>query len=52
MTQTRRERQRDATREEILAAAWKQVGETGVVSLSLRAIRPPCTDISPAAMIW
>jgi AcrR family transcriptional regulator len=38
MTQSRRERLRDATREEILASAWKQVSETGAVSLSLRAI--------------
>jgi AcrR family transcriptional regulator len=38
MTQTRRERLRDATREEILATAWKQIGEQGVASLSLRAI--------------
>jgi AcrR family transcriptional regulator len=38
MTQTRRERQRDATREEIIATAWKQIGEQGVASLSLRAI--------------
>ncbi len=36
--QTRRERQRDATREEITATAWKQIAEHGVASLSLRAI--------------
>jgi len=48
MTQTRRERQRDATREEILAAAWKQVGETGVVSLSLRAIAREMEMTAPA----
>jgi AcrR family transcriptional regulator len=38
MMQTRRERQHEATREEILATAWKQIAEQGVVSLSLRAI--------------
>jgi AcrR family transcriptional regulator len=38
MTQTRRERQRDATREEILFTAWRQIAEQGVASLSLRAI--------------
>lgn len=38
MTQTRRERLREATREEILGTAWKQVAEQGVASLSLRAI--------------
>ena len=38
MTQTRRERVRDATREEILSTAWKQIGEVGAVGLSLRGI--------------
>jgi AcrR family transcriptional regulator len=38
MTQTRRERQREATREEILSTAWKQIAEQGAASLSLRAI--------------
>jgi AcrR family transcriptional regulator len=38
MTQTRRERQRDATREEILSTAWKQIGEMGATALSLRGI--------------
>jgi AcrR family transcriptional regulator len=38
MTQTRRERIREATIEEIKSTAWKQVGETGAASLSLRAI--------------
>ncbi len=38
MTQTRRERARDATREEILSTAWKQIGEVGAVGLSLRGI--------------
>ena len=38
MIQTRRERARDATREEILSTAWKQIGEVGAVGLSLRGI--------------
>ena len=38
MTQTRRERQRDATREEIMSTAWKQIGEVGASGLSLRGI--------------
>ena len=38
MAQTRRERARDATREEILTTAWKQIGEIGAVGLSLRGI--------------
>jgi AcrR family transcriptional regulator len=38
MALTRRERLREATREEIISTAWKQIGEQGVVSLSLRAI--------------
>jgi AcrR family transcriptional regulator len=38
MAQTRRERQRDSTREEIISTAWKQVGEVGAVGLSLRGI--------------
>lgn len=38
MTQTRRERLRLETIEEIKATAWKQIGELGAASLSLRAI--------------
>ena len=38
MTQTRRERIREATIDEIKSTAWKQVGETGAATLSLRAI--------------
>lgn len=38
MSQTRRERVREATREEILATAWKQIGEVGAAGLSLRGI--------------
>ena len=38
MTQTRRERLRLETTEEIKATAWKQIGEQGAASLSLRAI--------------
>lgn len=38
MPQTRRERLRVETSEEIKATAWKQIGEKGAASLSLRAI--------------
>ncbi|MFT3893621.1 MAG: TetR/AcrR family transcriptional regulator [Anaerolineales bacterium] len=38
MTQTRRERIRTETIDEIKATAWKQVAEQGAASLSLRAI--------------
>jgi AcrR family transcriptional regulator len=48
MAQTRRERQRDATREEILATAWKQIGEMGVTALSLRGIAREMGVTAPA----
>jgi AcrR family transcriptional regulator len=48
MTQTRRERKREATREEILVTAWKQIGETGAVALSLRAIAREMGVTAPA----
>lgn len=38
MPQTRRERVRDATRDEIITTAWKQIGEVGATGLSLRGI--------------
>jgi AcrR family transcriptional regulator len=38
MTPTRRERIRQATIDEIKSTAWKQIGEQGAASLSLRAI--------------
>ena len=38
MTQTRRERLRLETIEEIKSTAWKQIGEQGAAALSLRAI--------------
>lgn len=38
MTQTRREKLRDATIDEIKTTAWKQIGEGGAASLSLRGI--------------
>jgi AcrR family transcriptional regulator len=38
MVQTRRERQREETREEILATAWRQIADQGIMALSLRAI--------------
>ncbi len=38
MTQTRRERIRVSTLEEIKSTAWKQAAEQGAASLSLRAI--------------
>lgn len=38
MAETRREKLRDATREEIMSTAWKQIGEVGASGLSLRGI--------------
>ena len=38
MTQTRREKLREATRQEIMTTAWKQIGEVGAAGLSLRGI--------------
>jgi len=38
LAQTRRERTREATREEILVTAWRQIGGVGAVGLSLRGI--------------
>ena len=40
MIQTRRERVRDATREEILSTAWKQIGEVGAPPRPRRAPSP------------
>ncbi len=48
MTQTRRERQREATREEIIATAWKQIGEMGAAALSLRGIAREMGVTAPA----
>lgn len=48
MTQTRRERQRDATRSEIINTAWKQIGEIGAVALSLRGIAREMGMTAPA----
>ena len=48
MTQTRREKQRDATREEMITIAWKQVGEMGAASLSLRGIAREMGLTAPA----
>lgn len=48
MTQTRREKQRDATREEIIATAWKQVSEIGATSFSLRGIAREMGLTAPA----
>ena len=38
MSQTRRGKLREATREEIIYTAWKQIGEVGASGLSLRGI--------------
>ena len=48
MQTTRRERQQAATRDEILAAAWRQIGETGAAALSLRAIAREMEVTAPA----
>lgn len=48
MTQTRRERVREAAREEIIATAWKQTGEMGAAGLSLRAIAREMGMTAPA----
>lgn len=48
MKQTRRERLREATREEILSTAWKQIGEAGAASLSLRGIAREMGVTAPA----
>ena len=48
MATTRRERQRTATRDEIIATAWRQIGETGAVALSLRAIAREMGMTAPA----
>ena len=48
MAQTRKEKKREATRAEIIAAAWKQVGEYGAAALSLRAIAGKMGLTAPA----
>ncbi len=48
MTQTRRERLRESTREEILSTAWKQIGEEGAAALSLRGIAREMGVTAPA----
>jgi AcrR family transcriptional regulator len=48
MAQTRREKLREATREEIISTAWKQIGEVGAVGLSLRAIAREMGVTAPA----
>lgn len=48
MAQTRREKLREATREEIMSTAWKQIGEVGAVGLSLRAIAREMGVTAPA----
>ena len=48
MKSTRRERQRTATRDEILATAWRQIGETGAAALSIRAIAREMELTAPA----
>ena len=48
MNSNRREKIRLATREEIIATAWKQIGETGAAGLSLRAIAREMDLTAPA----
>ena len=48
MNSNRREKKRNATRDEIRAAAWKQIGETGVAMLSLRGIARDMGLTAPA----
>jgi AcrR family transcriptional regulator len=48
MATTRRERQRTATRDEIIATAWRQIGEKGAAALSLRAIAREMGVTAPA----
>ena len=48
MKKTRRERQRDATRAEIIETAWKQIGEIGAAALSLRGIAREMGLTAPA----
>jgi len=45
---TRRERNRIATRDEIIATAWEQIAETGAAALSLRAIARQMGLTAPA----
>jgi len=48
MNSKRREKIRLATREEIIATAWKQIGEGGAAGLSLRAIAREMELTAPA----
>ena len=48
MNANRREKRRTATLEEIRATAWKQIGEMGEASLSLRAIAREMRVTAPA----
>lgn len=48
MNSNRREKKRNATLEEIRATAWKQIGEMGAASLSLRAIAREMGMTAPA----
>lgn len=48
MNQNRREKRRTATLEEIRTTAWKQIGETGAASLSLRGIAREMGITAPA----
>jgi AcrR family transcriptional regulator len=48
MNSVRREKIRLATREEIIATAWKQIAETGAAGLSLRAIAREMEMTAPA----
>jgi AcrR family transcriptional regulator len=48
MNANRREKKRNATLDEIRATAWKQIGEMGAASLSLRAIAREMGMTAPA----
>lgn len=48
MKPTRRERHHTTTRNEIIATAWRQIGETGAAALSLRAIAREMDMTAPA----
>ena len=48
MNTNRREKKRNATLDEIRATAWKQIGELGAASLSLRGIAREMGVTAPA----
>jgi AcrR family transcriptional regulator len=48
MPKTRKETRHDSTRDEIMATAWKQIGEQGAAALSLRGIAREMDLTAPA----